>query len=132
MFCVKARDFNPPAKFRLRFKRAAEPGENGGEPVSLIDTTGSLQYIGPNPTIDAEVGEFIDKHRDWTGERCAKHLGIPVKKFARLAKATGWRKPYSDGEGINVRGGPKQERRWVKDLDAFAVESQCVGAANVR
>jgi hypothetical protein len=91
VLCVKTRAPETPKPFRFRLKRAPKPGED--RPVSVIEETGALQYVGDaeNDELMGERLTAILRSNSATTLRMLKdELRLGISKIKVLAQRQGW------------------------------------------
>jgi hypothetical protein len=128
MVCVKPRDLkNPPLPFRIALKRKPGQDENNGRPVSVIDETGDVQYIGPE-AVKSKAGNLLDftlaTDPYSSQNKLTKDLKLRREQVKDLAEKRGWRLVPETVFGIDGKpekgrnGKDKQRFKWTKVLTA--------------
>jgi putative DNA primase/helicase len=124
--CVKPRDLeNPPLPFRVVLKRKANKDENDGRPVSVINETGDVLYVGPEE-VKHKTGNLLDFTLN-TEPYISYNKLTAVLKMRRelvkdLAERRRWRQvgePVRGADGnpeISRNGKPKKRFRWTQEL----------------
>jgi hypothetical protein len=131
--CVKARDMeNSPLPFRLALSRRPKVGEPS-RPVSVIDETGNLQYIGHDSLKEKQAkllsltlaADPFTSHKELTQVLKMKRDG--VKDFCKLH---GWHQVPetvfgADGEPEKTaRGTDKKRFRWTQQITLGKAEQE--------
>jgi hypothetical protein len=107
VICVKPRDFDPPAPFRI----AATYMKSGSLfPVSYIDETGDFKMLDVAETLEDQeesLLKLIQEYPSITLKELEEHTGIKTWKIQKSLQSLGWVRP---------RGNPAGGSRWVRSV----------------
>lgn len=128
--CVKPRDLeNPPLPFRVVLKRKDTAG---GRPVSVINATGDVVYVGPE-AVKSNAGNLLDftlRTDPYTSlNSLTKVLKMRRELVKDLAKSRGWSQAAEvvfgpDGAALKASNGLDKKRfRWTQITVAGQLES---------
>jgi hypothetical protein len=112
--CVKPRDFDPPAPFRIAAERTIAPNLIGRRPgiASNIDDYGDFLIVGKaelKANREAELVAMIQEDPALTVKELSEATGLGTTFIGTTLKNLGWIKP---------RGGARRSHRWVRGSES--------------